>query len=225
MQYTISELKYAVETSKSYSEVLTKLGKSKSGSSVKLIKQRIEQENLDISHFKYCSKHLIGCKKKPWKDILVHEETRKNREDSSRLRRALKESGRDYICEKCGNNGFWKDKEIILEIDHKDGNWQNNKPENLRFLCPNCHSQTDNFYNKKESSYCECGNLKFKHSKSCIDCGFKRNRKVKDRPSKEELEQDIKDIKYFVQIGKKYGVSDNAVRKWAKSYGILRKSC
>ncbi len=50
-----------------------------------------------------------------------------------------------YKCEKCGNKGKWKSEELILHIHHKDGNRRNNTKENLIYLCPNCHSQTDNF--------------------------------------------------------------------------------
>ncbi len=40
------------------------------------------------------------------------------------------------------------------------------------------------------------------------------------KPNKEDLEKDIKELKYFTRIGKKYGVSDNTVRKWCKTYNI-----
>ena len=65
------------------------------------------------------------------------------------LRRALIESGRPYRCEWCGNEGIWvtrmgvhtgKGCALVLEVDHIDGDWHNNEEDNLRFLCPNCHS-------------------------------------------------------------------------------------
>ena len=48
-----------------------------------------------------------------------------------------------YKCEHCGCDGIWQGKPIMLQLDHKDGDNQNNTLENLRFLCPNCHSQTE----------------------------------------------------------------------------------
>ena len=51
---------------------------------------------------------------------------------------------REYKCSCCGINE-WNGKSIVLEIDHIDGNSENNRPENLRFICPNCHSQTDTY--------------------------------------------------------------------------------
>ena len=50
-----------------------------------------------------------------------------------------------YKCEKCGYNTFRTDGASILQIHHKDGSWQNNRPENLECLCPNCHALTENY--------------------------------------------------------------------------------
>lgn len=54
---------------------------------------------------------------------------------------------RGYACEICGISE-WNGKEIKLECDHIDGNHTNNVVENLRLICPNCHSQTDTYKNK-----------------------------------------------------------------------------
>lgn len=49
------------------------------------------------------------------------------------------------ICSMCGIEGRWNNKPLVLQVDHIDGNSDNNSPENLRLLCPNCHSQTETF--------------------------------------------------------------------------------
>jgi predicted nucleic acid-binding Zn ribbon protein len=49
-----------------------------------------------------------------------------------------------YKCS-CCEISEWNNKSIVLEIDHIDGNPENNRPENIRFICPNCHSQTDTY--------------------------------------------------------------------------------
>jgi Zn finger protein HypA/HybF involved in hydrogenase expression len=54
-------------------------------------------------------------------------------------------------CNKCGINS-WNDKPITLELEHKDGNNQNNKRENLECLCPNCHSQTSTWRGKNKTN-------------------------------------------------------------------------
>jgi len=69
------------------------------------------------------------------------------REPSARLRRAMLESGFVYECGECHITS-WNGKKLNLEIDHKDGNPLNNKRDNLVFLCPNCHSQTETYCNR-----------------------------------------------------------------------------
>ena len=59
----------------------------------------------------------------------------------------LKENLLPYQCS-CGNTGNWQGKEMTLDIDHINGNHRDHRLKNLRFLCPNCHSQTPSFRNK-----------------------------------------------------------------------------
>lgn len=117
---------------------------------------------------------------------------------------------------KCGITK-WFGKPIVCQLHHIDGNNQNNNLENLQILCPNC--QTENYCGSanvnKTKYYCkDCGKEINKGSVYCTICSHKHTRKVKDRPSKEKLLQDFKELKSFVKIGAKYGVSDNAIRKW-----------
>ena len=71
-----------------------------------------------------------------------------------------------------------------------------------------------NHQRKIKRYYCECGEEICKGSKVCIKCSAHNQRKV-ERPSTETLLNDIKNSNY-VQVGKKYGVSDNTKRKWLK---------
>lgn len=53
-----------------------------------------------------------------------------------------------YKCAECGNNGIWNDKPLALDLDHINGINNDDRIENLRFLCPNCHRQTDSYAGK-----------------------------------------------------------------------------
>lgn len=68
-----------------------------------------------------------------------------------------------------------------------------------------------------QKDYCKCGNLKSKYSKVCSKYNSVNNRKIKNRPSHDILKKDIEELGYCGN-GRKYGVSDNAVRKWIKNY-------
>lgn len=57
-----------------------------------------------------------------------------------------------YVCVGCRNEGSWQGRDLVLELDHIDGDCLNNRLENLRWLCPNCHSQTDTYKNKKRDN-------------------------------------------------------------------------
>ena len=61
-----------------------------------------------------------------------------------------------YLCQKCGNSGEWNGKILKLQIDHINGIYNDNRLVNLRFLCPNCHSQTETFSGKHRGNkkYC-----------------------------------------------------------------------
>lgn len=151
------------------------------------------------------------------------------------LKKKLLESGyKDYKCEnpECGLSE-WHGKPICLQLHHINGDPTDNRLENLQLLCPNCHSQTDNFGSKnkykKETKFCEkCGEpLKCPKARLCKKCANEENhllmRKV-ERPTKEELENLIFD-KPFKEIARMYGVSDNAIRKWCKNYGLPYRKC
>lgn len=66
--------------------------------------------------------------------------------DKTAIRKRLLQD-RENKCEVCGIF-LWNEKPIILEVHHIDGDKKNNSDKNLQLLCPNCHSQTDNYRNK-----------------------------------------------------------------------------
>ena len=146
-----------LKTSTNISEVLFKLGYSVKGNSwaFSKIRQRMTDLNVDNNIFKGKSPLIQTVKeRKVNKKDLFRENCKHAR---SILRRTiLKEGLIPYKCEICGVTE-WNDKTLSLELDHINGINNDNRLENLRFLCPNCHSQTSTYGSRNqqlnESSY------------------------------------------------------------------------
>ena len=141
-KYTRELLEPIVKRSRSIAQVITALGLRHAGGNYAHLKQRLKTLQIDTSHFlgQHFMRGRAAWTRLSWQSILVKQKTRR-RQQAYLLRRALIEFGRMYKCEKCGNIGEWQGEQLTLEVDHKNGDWLDNRPENIRFLCPNCHSQ------------------------------------------------------------------------------------
>jgi len=129
-----------VKESKSIAQVREALGMSGGGSQA-LVKQRIKELGLDVSHF---LGQAIHRGKKFIDDNDIFRENSRHSEGSIRCF-AMKRGLVDYACSTCNIGNTWNGKPLSLELDHINGDPTDNRVENLRFLCPNCHSQTDTF--------------------------------------------------------------------------------
>ena len=148
MKYSKEKLQEAVQQSNSISEVVRLLGsKSTSGSVHCHVSKMVRKYGIDISHFRK-NKHQIGrqsCNKLSHTEVLVYDRFNGRKDHTEIIRRAMIEYGIIYECFLCKNTGLWLGRNLALEIDHIDGNPLNNQIENLRFLCPNCHTQTETY--------------------------------------------------------------------------------
>jgi hypothetical protein len=136
------QLRIAVANSTSVAEALRSLGLRAVSGSYSHYSKRIKELGCDTSHHTGRGNHghTHSWNKKSSAEILVKREDGR-RTDAIRLRRALVEIGRPYVCEKCNQVPEWFGNPLTLDVDHINQDWMDDRPENLRFLCPNCHSQ------------------------------------------------------------------------------------
>ena len=108
------------------------------------IAQRIKNLNFDTSHFGFVRYKLPRVSPRhDLSHILVEDSTYLNR--ASLKRRLVSEGVLKYECGKCGNAGYWQGELLALQLDHKNGVYNDHRIENIWFLCPNCHSQTPTY--------------------------------------------------------------------------------
>lgn len=222
------EFKNIVETSFSIADILRKLHLQIQGTHYRVVNRRIEELKLDTSHFKSQDIKLNSLKRlwknrMPTSELLVKSST--NSRNAELKKRIIDEKIIPYVCKCCDNEGFWNGKKLTLQLEHINGDNTDNRIENLCFLCPNCHSQTKTFAGRNSRKR-KCNNcskyvrtLSQKKTGLCRSCYDESMEVSSKKPSKEILEKLIFE-KSFVEIGKMYGVSDNAVRKWCKSYNL-----
>ena len=163
-KYTKEWLQELCEESYSYAEVLKKAGRKYGGGTLTTLKNKIEEFQIDISHFKgqgwakdltnETNESIANLSKKRQK----YQISEIFCENSPVPRKTVREyiirnNLIEYKCSFCGNTGEWLNKTIALQIDHINGINNDHRLENLRWLCPNCHATTDTYggrNNKRE---------------------------------------------------------------------------
>lgn len=216
-----------LDKSSAITDVLKELGLDAYNGNHRTLNERIEIDDLQLDKFKRNrdvrrTKNAISKNTIPLKDILVENSTYKN--NGNIKKRIVEEGLLVYKCCECGIDE-WNGVEISLQLDHINGVNNDNRVENLRLLCPNCHSQTKTFSgrNAKIKNKCKCGKDIWKNSSMCVYCNRDSNRKF--NPSKEELISKILELNCNISaVSRYYKVSDNSVRKRCKLLDIDYKS-
>ncbi|WP_189966274.1 HNH endonuclease signature motif containing protein [Streptomyces violascens] len=148
-RWTREALEPVVAVSSSVCEVLRRLGIDVVGGHHTNISRRIKAYGIDTSHFgppPRTERMRNNRLRRTPEDILREDRAaHAQRTPNALLKRALLELGTRERCALCGNEATWQGHPLPLEVDHIDGDWRNNRAENLRLLCPNCHSTTDTY--------------------------------------------------------------------------------
>ena len=146
--YSEQELLEAVKTSTSIRQVLDKLNIVPAGGNYQTTNRRIQKLNIDTSHFtgQAWNRGKVIGPKRPIEKYLVENSVVQSFKLKGRL---IAEGLKEHKCECCGITE-WNGKPAPIELDHINGNHHDNRLENLRILCPNCHAQTDTYRGKNK---------------------------------------------------------------------------
>ena len=147
---TREEIESAAAKSSSIAGVCRLLKLVPSGGNYRIIHNAIEKYKIDTSHFTGQGWN-INLKFKPFEGKKIEEILVKNSTyQSYKLKKRLIAEGiKKSVCESCGQSE-WLEQPIPLELHHINGNNSDNRLENLRLLCPNCHALTDSYRGKNK---------------------------------------------------------------------------
>lgn len=184
IKYTKEILEKVVAGSVSYNGVIRLLGARISGGLSAHLKKRVRDFGIDTSHFlgQAHNRGKVGPKR-PTEEVLVAGKDK--RTCRKILYRCLLELKVPYLCALCDHPPVWRGMPLMLQIDHINGDWSDDRAENLRFLCPHCHTQQPTFCNKRRTPFvrpsCEgCG------SSFAAKDGLDRHRNICKGPLKEQ---------------------------------------
>jgi hypothetical protein len=234
-RYSVLEARAAIENSKSYAEAMRRMGMCASGGGAATLRKWAERWGISTDHFDpYASQRgPQTARRRPLEEVMVEDSTF----NRGHLKKRLYEEGlKEAKCELCGQGELWRGRRMALILDHVNGNGRDHRLANLRIVCPNCAATLDT----------HCGrNVHMLDPRMCAECGSEfRPRAVSQRfcslycgqhherpqmralrpktrnvprPTYEQLQQDLSHMSWLA-VGRKYGVSDNAVRKWLRWY-------
>ena len=231
-RYTEEEARKAVAESKSWAETLRNLGMCHGGGSAAILKKHVGIWRISTEHFDpYAGSRGPAKSAQPLAGLLVENSSYSR---ASLKRRLFREGYKPRCCELCGQGEEWQGKPMGLILDHINGVDNDNRLSNLRIVCPNCAATLDTHCGRgnrleRERACLFCGEVyepkRADHRYCSPRCGQRKQgskeprpdtRKV-DRPPYARLKREVAAMGWSA-VGRRYGVSDNAVRKWMRWY-------
>jgi hypothetical protein len=234
-RYTEAEARAAIAASRSYAEALRRLGMRAAGGNHRTIRRYAEEVwRIPVDHFDPAAARRAGLGRPavPLAEVLVERSTYQR---SLLKERLFTEGVKARRCELCGQGETWHGRRMSLILDHVNGVHDDNRIENLRIVCANCNATLDTHCGRNrrlppaELDCPMCGTRfvpRARRQRYCSRaCGQRAPgvrsprpaaRKV-ERPPYAELIAEIEALGYS-DVGRKYGVSGNAIRKWRRAY-------
>lgn len=153
IKYTKELLEDVVSSSTSMGQVIRTLGLRPAGGNYSHLKQKITRFGINTDHFVPTTTGSRtnfggGTKRRSHEVIFSVKSVNGPYEKGVSLKRALLDEGRGEYCDMCGIGAEWNGFPLSLQVDHINGQRWDDRRDNLRFLCPNCHSQTETFSGK-----------------------------------------------------------------------------
>jgi hypothetical protein len=233
--YTEAAARDAVAQSFTYTATLRLLGLCPAGGNAALLKKWLARWEISTEHFDPRLARRAGAQPRtPLAEILVEQSAYAR----SNLKARLYDEGlKRPICERCGQGELWRGQPMALILDHVNGVRDDNRLENLQIVCPNCAATLDTHCGRKnrrapiQRACLLCGTsfrVKYASHRYCSsECGTRAprddrgvarpGRRRAQRPPYEQLLRELAATNYTA-VGRVYGVSDNAVRKWVRQY-------
>jgi HNH endonuclease len=232
--FSEADARAAIAQANCWSDALRCLGYEPKGSNFQTLQRWAKEWGIPSDHFDANSVRRRASARRafPLEEVLVENSTYPRGKLKARL---LGLGLKQPRCEMCGQGNMWGGRPISLILDHINGVSNDNRLENLRIVCPNCNATLDTHCGRnlpRQRTCPGCNQLFVPHTMQHRYCSQRcwgavaanlyrgsvhpATRKV-ERPSYEQLLTDVQSMS-FLAIGRKYGVSDNAVRKWIRSY-------
>lgn len=237
--FSEEDLREAISQAVCWADALRFLGYEVKGANYRTLQRHARQWGISTDHFdKNAGRRRAALNQQiPLDQALVKGSTYPR----GRLKRRLLALGiKQPICELCGQGEYWHGRRMSLILDHINGVANDHRLENLRMVCPNCAATLETHCGRNTPRVRICPGCRSpfeprnaQHRYCSQECwgrvaahvyrgkSHPGARKV-PRPSYEQLMTDLESMS-MLAVGRKYGVSDNAVRKWIRWYEYQRE--
>lgn len=238
--FSEDDLRAVIAQSECWSDALRLLGYEPKGHNYRTLKRRVKEWGIPTDHFdpNVGRRRAAAARKIPLDELLVENSSYPRGQLKRRLFAA---ELLPHVCELCGQGEIWHGKRMSLVLDHINGVPNDNRLCNLQMVCPNCAATLDTHCGRnvpRQRKCPACGRTfaprNMLHRYCSMSCWgavaaklykgstHPQQRKV-PRPSYDQLMEDLSSMSYCA-VGRKYGVSDNAVRKWIRWYEESREA-